>query len=182
MHRILAVKDALLRRNISVDPCCLSRDQNLEMIEYLFLQCWFAKRLWRASHLGFNFDVETPVSFGVWFEGWILTAPFKELIWDSVFTLWFILCARNDALFRSANWESVNVFDNALTCFSGLRNLYRSVKKCGFQDVLQPGAGHGSVIRSPNLQFVFKGGEMDVLGFKFFLTYGSWHASSGCVG
>lgn len=90
MHRILAVKDALLRRNISVDLCCLSCDQNLEMIEHLFLQCWFAKRLWRASHLGFNFDVEMPVSFGVWFEGWILMVPLKELIWDSVFTLWCI--------------------------------------------------------------------------------------------
>lgn len=101
LHRILAVKDALLGRKISVDPVCPLCGRELETIEHLFLNCDFARRVWRASHLGFDFSKGNPVGFVNWFDSWIKKAPDKELIRDSIFVLWSIWCARNDVLFKS---------------------------------------------------------------------------------
>ncbi|XP_058192210.1 uncharacterized protein LOC131309618 [Rhododendron vialii] len=61
IHRILAVNDALLRRNITVDLLCPLCGQDVETIEHLFLQYSCAMRVWRASHLGFDFSKGSPV-------------------------------------------------------------------------------------------------------------------------
>lgn len=63
IHQILAVKDTLLRRNIMVDPLCPLCGQDVETIEHLFLRCRCAMRVWRASHLGFDFSKGSPVGF-----------------------------------------------------------------------------------------------------------------------
>lgn len=37
-----------------------------ETIEHVFFQCFFSRRLWRASYLGFDFETGTPVPFEEW--------------------------------------------------------------------------------------------------------------------
>ncbi|KAG5561433.1 hypothetical protein RHGRI_004464 [Rhododendron griersonianum] len=97
----MTAKDALLRRNIAVDPFCSLCSQYLETIEHLFFNCDFAKTVWRASHLGFDFTVGTALGFVDWFVQWLKHAPDKELIQDSIFIMWSIRRARNDVLFKS---------------------------------------------------------------------------------
>lgn len=94
-------KDALLRRNIAVDPFCSLCSQDLETIDHLFFNCDFAKTVWRASHLGFDFTVGTALGFVDWFVQWLKHVPDKELIQDSIFIMWSIWRARNDVLFKS---------------------------------------------------------------------------------
>lgn len=103
IHRILAVKDALLRRKVSIDPGCPFCE--LETIEHLFLNCDFARRISRASHLGFDFSMGNPIGFTTWFDGWIRHAPDKELIQESILIMWSIWCKHNDVLFKSAKAE-----------------------------------------------------------------------------
>lgn len=116
IHQIIAVKDALIRRNIEVDPECLVCGQGVETIEHLFFQCEFARRVWRASHLGFDFEIGNPVDFGSWFTNWLKEAPDKDAIQDSIILLWTIWYMRNDALFKR---DTGNV-DDALHRFSGI--------------------------------------------------------------
>lgn len=101
IHRILAVKDALRRRNVIVDPICPLCGLDEETIEHLFLNCNFAQRVWRASNLVLEFSIGTPVGFSVWFSAWINEAPDKEVIRHSIFILWAIWRVRNDVLFKS---------------------------------------------------------------------------------
>lgn len=75
IHCIVAVKDALLRINIHVDPVCPLCKQALETIEHLFLNCDFARRVWGASHLGFDFSMGSAVGFSQWFDKWLKEAP-----------------------------------------------------------------------------------------------------------
>lgn len=63
IHRIIAVKVALIRRGIEVSSECAHCGQEREPIERLFFKCDFAKRVRRASHLGFDFDCGSPMSF-----------------------------------------------------------------------------------------------------------------------
>ncbi|KAG5516000.1 hypothetical protein RHGRI_036892 [Rhododendron griersonianum] len=97
----MAAKDALLRRNIAVDPFCSLCSQDLETIEHLFFNCDFAKIVWRASHLGFDFTVGTALGFVDWFVQWLKHALDKELIQDLIFIMWSIWRDRNDVLFKS---------------------------------------------------------------------------------
>lgn len=96
-----------------MDESCPLCGGDLETIEHLFFQCELAKRLWRASHLGINFDVG-PILFGDWFKNWITEAPSKELVWDSIFILWVIWCIRNEVLFRHDNCNVDNAFSSCL--------------------------------------------------------------------
>lgn len=50
-------------------PECAHCGQEREPIEHLFCKCDFAKRVRRASHLGFDFDCGSPMSFcGMFFQ------------------------------------------------------------------------------------------------------------------
>lgn len=51
MHDILAVKDALLRKGIVVDPACSVCRESPETMKHLFSRC-SSNGLWRALHWG----------------------------------------------------------------------------------------------------------------------------------
>ncbi|XP_058217473.1 uncharacterized protein LOC131328555 [Rhododendron vialii] len=116
------VKDALIMKNIQVGPSCPVCGEALETIEHLFFECDFVRKVWRASYLGFDFSKRNLFQFGDWFSMWLREATNKEVVRDSIFMMWAIWCARNDALFNS---NKPNV-DCVLRCFSGISSLYRS--------------------------------------------------------
>lgn len=80
---IVAVNDALIRRNLVVDPLCPLCGQDVETIEHLFLNCCFARRV-----------CGEPLT-------WALIFPRGhrlDFLTGGCVSIW---CARNDALFKS---------------------------------------------------------------------------------
>lgn len=111
-HRIIAVKDALIRRGIKVLSECAHCGHKSETIEHLFFKCDFAKRVWRASQLAFDFDCGHPMAFGDWLSAdWLESALDDDAIRDSIVLLWSIWCMRNEAVFRN----DCGSIDNALS-------------------------------------------------------------------
>lgn len=94
-----------------------------ESIEHLLFECEFAKRVWRASYFGFNFDHGNTVAFVDWFSEGIKSAPDKDVIRDSILLLWSIWCMRNEAVFRNVPGS----IDKVLHHFSGTTSICRSV-------------------------------------------------------
>lgn len=86
---------------LAVDLSCPVCGEGLETIEHLFFQCHFVRKVWRASFLGFDFEVGVPVMFGEWFSKWLKEAPDKEMICDSILIMWVIWCLWNDAAFNN---------------------------------------------------------------------------------
>ena len=70
-----------------------------ESIEHLFFECLNSKRLWRASNLGFNFDLGEQVPFHSWWQSWSTDASNTSHIYRSIAILWGIWITRNKALF-----------------------------------------------------------------------------------
>lgn len=180
IHRIIAVKDALIMRNIQVDPSCPVCGEVLETIERLFFECDFARRAWRASYLGFDFSKRNLVQFGDWFSMWLREAPNKEVVRDSIFMMWAIWCARNDALFNS---NKPNV-DCVLRCLSGISSLYRSTHvkmKQSLMGVTSSPITCGQTVEKSETCFLFDESGMDrEVGVASSLVVdGAWLAATG---
>ncbi|KAI8563505.1 hypothetical protein RHMOL_Rhmol03G0115700 [Rhododendron molle] len=149
--------------------------QEVETLEHLFLNRTLTRRVWRASHLGFDFSKDSPVGFNDWFSTWIKEAPDKELIQDSILILWSIWCARNDVVLKDIKFD----VDHVLLDFSCLASMCRSIQKraglhtrvCEQKDSSQP------------LFFCFKNARVDGInqGLVSFVSDGAWSASS-CTG
>ncbi|KAG5540654.1 hypothetical protein RHGRI_020774 [Rhododendron griersonianum] len=121
--------------------------------------------MWRASHLWFNFDVGIPMSFEEWFGRRISEVQSKSLIWDSIFMLWVIWCARNEALFQ----RHVCNVDNALTHFLGIRSLCRLQRKEGIVTDSDYGGACGLVKGREALKYVWRREGHALYGCHFFL-------------
>lgn len=56
-----------------------------ESVQHLFLECEHSKRIWRASSLGFNFDVGALVSFNSWIiDFWVFVVYRVWIVASSV--------------------------------------------------------------------------------------------------
>ena len=86
---------ALFKRNCYPSPICLRCGKQNESATHLFLKCQLLVRIWRASRLGFDFEVGTPVSLAVCLQGWIKDAPDDSDIILSIHIMWNIWLARN---------------------------------------------------------------------------------------
>ena len=95
------MKSSLVRRKIQVDLTCPSCGQEEENIEHLFFKCKEAQLIWRASRLGFDFQVGTPISFLHWWIKWLQEAPDRDSMLLVIAILWVIWCNRNQALFHN---------------------------------------------------------------------------------
>lgn len=89
IHRILQVKVGLIKHGVQVTANCPFCEQE-ESIEHLFFQCSFAKRVWRASFLGLDFDQGTPVGLVDWFLKWFAEVSSVEVIEESIVLMWSI--------------------------------------------------------------------------------------------
>lgn len=47
---------------MDIELACPMCETERETLEHLFFKCHLSKRLWRASHLGFDFDSGSTVS------------------------------------------------------------------------------------------------------------------------
>lgn len=101
VHRILPVKMVLFRRNLVEDVWCPICKEENESLEHLFFQCDETRRFWRASRLGFDFSVGSPMSVGDWLSKWWADTPDKDAIFESIFIMWGIWCRRNQFVFSN---------------------------------------------------------------------------------
>lgn len=68
---------------MDVEPLCCRCSGSRETVEHFLLECPFSKRIWRASNLGFNFDMGTPVRVEDWLAEWVKQASSRKLILES---------------------------------------------------------------------------------------------------
>lgn len=125
LQGVLATGEGLAKRKIEGNRACAFCRTNMETREHLFLNCEFSRRVWRASHLGFDFSVGDPDSFVDWFIRWLKEAPDKELIGDSILILWALWCERNNIVFRGLEAS----IDSVLQTFSGIKVLCRATPR-----------------------------------------------------
>jgi hypothetical protein len=99
--RVLLTKDNLAKRNWNGSKTCCFCNQ-METIQHLFIECIFAKKLWRIIHMTFNIPPPTNITnlFGNWLHG----MPKKDKVQIPVgvcAVLWTIWNKWNDIIFNS---------------------------------------------------------------------------------
>ena len=103
LHRkVILTKDNLKKRNWNgCNKCCFS-DQD-ETIQHLFIECPFAKVVWRTLHMTFSITPPSNINnlFGNWLGG--VDKKTKTHIRVGVCAiLWSIWHVRNDFIFNNA--------------------------------------------------------------------------------
>lgn len=102
MHRLLPVKQTLIKRCLVDDERCPVCGVGGETIEHFFFQCDRAQRIWRGSRLGLDFLVGNSVPFEEWFSQWTDEVPDVFALLESISILWAICCSRNECVFRQS--------------------------------------------------------------------------------
>jgi hypothetical protein len=99
VKRVILTKDNLARRQWQRDRKCCFYSSN-ESIQYLLLDCHFAKFIWRIVHVSFNLIPLTSVHnlFIGWLEGIIRKLKYLILVGASAIC-WTIWLTRNDIVF-----------------------------------------------------------------------------------
>jgi hypothetical protein len=109
-NKVLLTKDNLAKRNWSGCLKCCFCDSN-ETIDHLFLNCPFAKIVWRMVYFAFNIPAPTSINnmFGNWLNG--VSKCDKARIRIGIAALcWSIWTSRNDMVFnkqKSTNFLQV---------------------------------------------------------------------------
>lgn len=100
VHGILPVRVVLARRGMVDDNTCQVCGVASESVEHMIFECEAARRMWRASRLGFDFSVGVPMAVGDWLVRWWKKALDKYILVESFAIMWVIWCRRNDFVFR----------------------------------------------------------------------------------
>jgi hypothetical protein len=104
---VVLTKDNLARKNWKGSQQCISCNRN-ENIQYLFLDCPFAKTIWRIVFFATNLN--QPRFIGHMFGTWLNNQhkKIKVLIWVGTTALcWAIWRCRNDVIFKKLKTNSI---------------------------------------------------------------------------
>lgn len=137
------------------------------------------KRFWRASHLGFNFEVGSPLRVEDWLAEWIKKAPDRDAIWDSVCILWIIWCVRNEVMYRGAQWSVSEALSRFLALRSSLKDSDMG-RNGDFSILLGTDCNQRKPIKESETSFPFMRGDfVDGASQRLvFATDGAWLAES----
>jgi hypothetical protein len=115
---VTLTKDNLARRNWNGDTRC-SFCYSPESIQHLFLDCFYAKFLWRAVHM--LFGLHPPTSIDDLFNNWSKLGSKKHnlLLLTAAATLcWVVWLTRNEVVFENADQNlSYRFYSEELTGF-----------------------------------------------------------------
>ncbi|KAI8558271.1 hypothetical protein RHMOL_Rhmol04G0077800 [Rhododendron molle] len=149
LHRILPVRQVLIRRGIGMNALCPVCGLEEESIEHLFFMCETARRFWRASNLGLDFSIGNPLPFNVWFNQWWKGAPNKSIVVESIITMWSIWCNRNNLAFGRTQdplqqslaeaYRTLRLVERAMSGYGlkdGIRGPWGAGAGCGKQRVV----------------------------------------------
>jgi hypothetical protein len=104
--KVLLTKDNLAKRNWQGSRRCCFCDQD-ETIQHLFIDCPFAKMVWRVVYMTFN--ISPPANITNLFGNWLAGVPKKDKVHIRVGVyalLWAMWNTRNDYIFNNAKSTS----------------------------------------------------------------------------
>jgi hypothetical protein len=104
---VVLTKDNLARKNWKGSQQCISCNRN-ENIQHLFLDCPFAKTIWRIVFFATNLNQSGSIGhmFGTWLNN--QHKKIKGLIWVGTTALcWAIWRCRNDVIFKKLKTNSI---------------------------------------------------------------------------
>jgi hypothetical protein len=133
---IILTKDNLIKRNWNENKKCGFCNTD-ESIQHLFIECHFARHMWRLFHFCFGMSAPRSVChiFGAWLTGTDLKT--KRLVITSVSVFcWAIWINRNDL-----------VFNNVLS-FTYLQVFFRDTHWLKFWSQLQKDESDGALIKN----------------------------------
>lgn len=133
LHKIIPTKVVLFRRGMAGDMVCPVCGRSDETIEHLFFECEFGRRLWRASSLGLDFIVGSPVSFKEWLLEWVREVPDKSAVVEGIYLLWAVWCARNRVVFDRINDGVVWGLQIAMSVRNGVGFYVAITETCFFK-------------------------------------------------
>ncbi|XP_058783567.1 uncharacterized protein LOC131658272 [Vicia villosa] len=108
---ILPVRTNLIKKGMSIDPCCPLGFSTCESENRLFLNCNIVKLVWFAPSLGFCIPNNTGVR--EWLLNWFRCSDDRGLVLACA-TVWKIWQARNSLLFQHKPFTPLEVAKNAL--------------------------------------------------------------------
>ncbi|XP_058729607.1 uncharacterized protein LOC131601494 [Vicia villosa] len=144
----LPLKIPLIRRGVSVEPCCVLCCGGDEDASHLFLYCSFSKQIWReiSSWLGITVTLEGPVQEGL--LSWVRECRKEGVgknsasgIWLTI--VWCIWRHRNDIVFNGASpilTDLVWYIKLKLWKWLSVGNI--SLTKCNFYDFCKNPVGN----------------------------------------
>ena len=106
LHKALALKSNLIRRNFPLQEECYFCKQHMEDENHLFRDCDLASRIWSSSSLGIRTSSNQIIPFKEWTKNFLQFFWKKEGVTSArvkefVATLWSIWIYRNNIVFRN---------------------------------------------------------------------------------
>jgi len=80
LNDCLPVKEKLIQKRVLPDPICPRCKSELEDLDRIFMNCWYAKQAWLLSHLEIWFE-GIPMSFIDWLENTISKASCDVIVY-----------------------------------------------------------------------------------------------------